>query len=69
MTAPKTCVAPKTSTTDCPGKVVAIISLPVPGGTIRGASCGAHIEVVRAIVRDEAARRIAAVQPVAVAAG
>ena len=68
MIAPKTCVAPKTSTTSCPNKVVVTISLPVPGGTIRGFSCSVHVEVVRQIVRDEAARRLAGIAPAAIAA-
>lgn len=58
----KTCTALQSSTVRCPHKVVVTISLPVPGGTIRGASCQSHVEVVRRMVQEEAERRLTAVK-------
>jgi hypothetical protein len=56
----KSCSAFRIPGVRCPNKVVATITLPVPGGTIRGHTCQAHGEIVRRMVRDEAERRSAA---------
>ena len=53
----KPCIAPESTSAPCPRPSVVTVSLHVPGGTIRGGSCGRHVEVVQRMVREEAARR------------
>lgn len=45
----------------CDRRSVVIVKERVPGGTLKGHACLSHVDLVKRMVRDEAAKRVLAV--------
>ena len=53
------CVAPISGTQRCGQPMWQVLTLKVPGGTIKGAACPKHVDFVKQLLRDAAKGRAA----------